>query len=87
MFSDDKRSQAWLTAFVGVPISVLWPLGSLLAEEPGMRVLYGGVSGLLGAAIGLGLYALVGQQPVWNRVVVLLTVVLLGLVLALAYRL
>jgi len=83
MFPGDKRAQAWFTAYVGVPVSVLWPLGSILAEEPGMRVLYGGVLGLLGAAIGLALYALSGQRPPWARVLVLVAVFLVGLLAAL----
>lgn len=82
MFPDDKRGQAWLTAFVGVPFSVLWPMSDLLTEEPGMRVLYGGVFGLLGVAIGFALYAMFGHRPTWVRVAVLAAVFLIGLVVA-----
>lgn len=81
-----SRDQTWLSVFVVTPLSVLWPLSGLLTEAPGMQVLLGGVMGLLGAAIGLGLYALIGQRPVWMRMVALLAVVILGLVLALALR-
>jgi MFS-type transporter involved in bile tolerance (Atg22 family) len=82
MFPDDKRGQAWLTAFVAVPFSVLWPMSDLLTEEPGMRVLHGGVFGLLGAAIGLALYAFFGQRPAWVRVALLAAVFLIGLIVA-----
>jgi uncharacterized membrane protein len=47
-----------------------------------MRVLYGGVFGLLGAAIGLALYAFFGQRPAWVRVALLAAVFLIGLVVA-----
>lgn len=60
MFPGDERAQAWFAAYVGVPFAVLWPMSELLSEEPGMRVLLGG---LLGAAIGLGLHALTAQRP------------------------
>lgn len=85
-FPEDKRGQAWLTAFVGVPIALLWPMSDLLTEEPGMRVLYGGVLGLLGAAIGLSLYVVFGHRPIWLRAIVLVTVFLLGLLVALWSR-
>jgi hypothetical protein len=81
-FPEDKCGQAWLTAFVGVPLSVLWPMGELLTHAPDMRVLYGGVLGLLGSAIGLALYVVFGHRPTWVRVSVLATVFLLGLLVA-----
>ncbi len=85
-FPEDKRGQAWLTAFVAVPFALLWPMGELLTDGIGMRVLYGGVLGLLGAVIGLLLYALFGHRPIGVRVAVLVTVFLLGLLVALWSR-
>ena len=83
---EDKREQAWLAVFVAMPFALLWPMSELLAEEAAMRVVYGGVLGLLGASIGLGLYAGFGGRPVRVRLLVLLAVVLLGLFVAWSLR-
>ncbi len=85
-FPEDKRGQAWLTAFVGVPFALLWPMGELLTDGIGMRVVFGGLLGLFGAAIGLSLYVVFGHRPIGVRVAVLVTVFLFGLLVALWSR-
>ncbi len=58
------KGQIWMTVFGVVPVVLLMNLGEYFSNDSGMRILYSGLFGGIGGAIGFGLYKIVKDKSI-----------------------
>lgn len=84
--NNKPKEEIWIAVYAGLCVSMLFPMGSLMAESGGTQTLFSAVFGAIGGAIGVLLYSLTKGKSLRLKILVGIATLLGGMLVILLLK-